>query len=120
MQAEAEWSLYEAANSKPEGGRVEVGDLEVIADVEVSIWHDHAANQRWDRGLAVERMLTMDHEACFNSLLAGLCRIQGGHELAHSHRRAAPIITTTANNVSMRLISALSLSKAELVSPALS
>ena len=74
-QAEAERPFYEATYGEPEGGQVEVGNLEVSANVEVSIRHDHATEQIRDRRLAVERMRTMYHEAGFNSLLAGLCGI---------------------------------------------
>ena len=82
-------SLNQAANLEPEGARVEVGDLEVIADIEAGSWHDHAADQRRNRRLAVERMRTMDHQAGVNSLLAGFFGIQGRHELANRHQRGA-------------------------------
>ena len=89
MQAEAQRPFDEAANGEPEGGRVEVGDLEVIADVEVGIGHDHAADQGGDRRLAIERMRPMDHQAGLHSLLAGIFGIQRRHEFAHRHRRGA-------------------------------
>src|ERR1700716_3631868 len=56
--------------------------MKVIADIEVSIRHDHSAYQRRNRSFAVEWMRTMDQQAGFNCLLAGDFRIHCANDLA--------------------------------------
>jgi hypothetical protein len=82
-QAEDERSFYETPNGEPAGDRVEVGHLEVIADVEARIWHEHTTDQRRQGGLAVEWMRPTYHKAGFNSPLVGFSGIECWHELAH-------------------------------------
>ncbi len=74
-QAQAQRSLHESAHVQPPRGRLEHGDLKVVADEEMGIRHDHATDQHRDRGLAIERMRPVDHESGLDRTLHGLLRI---------------------------------------------
>jgi len=61
----------------------------MIADVEARVRHGHAAEQRRDRRLTVERMRAMHDETGFDRLLARLFGIERRPEVARRHRGAA-------------------------------
>ena len=72
-----------------DGRRVERGNLEMIAHVKAGAWHHDAADQRRDRGFAVERMRSMDDQPGINGLLAGLFWIHCPYKPAQRHGRGA-------------------------------
>ena len=60
----------------------------MVAHVEMRVRHDHATEQRRDGRFAIQRMRTMDHEAGFDRLLAGIFRVYR-REIAHRKHRSA-------------------------------
>src|SRR5918911_178195 len=92
-EAQAERALDEAADAQAPAGWIERRDLEVVAHVEVRTRHDDPADQRGDRGLAVERVRPMDDEAGVDRTLVGFPWIDRRTELLDgrylSHAAAA-------------------------------
>jgi hypothetical protein len=71
-QAQAYGPFHQATDVEPPGGRIEFGDLKVIANVKVRARHDHATDQCGNRGLAVERVGAVHHQPRLDRALAQL------------------------------------------------
>jgi hypothetical protein len=87
--AETERALHQAAHRQTKDRRVEIGNLKVIADVEMCAWHHDPAHKRRDGGFTIERIGTVHDQPGFDGVLACVFRIDGGDCFADRQRRPA-------------------------------
>ena len=90
-QAQAHRPLHQAIHAQPPGVRREQRDLEVVAHIEVGVRHYDASDEGRNRGLAIQRMGSMDDQAGVDRPLARFLCIQRRHTL--DRRQLEPAAT---------------------------